>query len=108
MELDLMQVVPAIRGLAEEEGFKFEYENKDYAIVICSLGEDWFEFNIDTEKRSNTEERILLFLGKMDRNWNEEDDNENPVKEICRVDIHDSDSLDKVREILSKIRNESE
>lgn len=110
--MDLMQVIPAIRGLVVEEGFKCEYENKDYAIVIASLGEGperkHYEFNVDSEKRNNSEERVLLFVGAMSRVWNEEDEKENPVKEICRVDIHDPDSLDKVREILRKIRDNPE
>tara|TARA_R100001244_G_scaffold25113_4_gene25652 strand:- start:99593 stop:99955 length:363 start_codon:yes stop_codon:yes gene_type:complete len=106
--MDLMQVVPAIRGLVEEEGFKCEYENKDYAIIIASLGDKHFEFNVDTEKRNNAEERVLLFVGAMNRQWNEEDEQENPVKEICRVDIHDPDSLDKVRVLLQGIRDEPE
>ena len=101
--MDLMQIVPAIKGLVVEEGFKFEYDHKDYSIVIFSLNADWYEINIDIEKRNNNEQRVLLYLGKMERTWNEEDEEENKVKEVCRVDIHDSDSLAKVREILARI-----
>ena len=107
--IDLMQFVPAIKGLLEEEGFVFKYEHKEYPIIIFSLESTgtWYEFDIDIEKRNNNEEQILLFLGKMERAWNEQDDEENKLEEICRVNIYDPDSLDEVRKVLTKIRNDS-